>query len=172
MLSQEPHKPLTVGHQPHFRERSPLLPLSHRAPPISPQSLPTRSGALGSSPENRSSPETLSSRPPTIAPGPRSCTSARSHLPRTDRSQTALPSVPLDSDTLALLQPLRYKSPQLPPPASPCLADPTRTPSCCPSAFPALPFPCQPFLRLAAPPPTTPPPCTPSARSACRYAIP
>src|SRR6185312_5497873 len=81
----------------------PPLPAPLPAPPAASRSLPARSGIPGSSPENRSAPETRYSRPAAIGPDHPSGTSAPCLRPKTGSRQIVLLSTRPGSDTHALL---------------------------------------------------------------------
>src|SRR5882757_8422476 len=102
--------------------------------PGPPLSLPTRSGILGSSPENHSAPKTRCSRPPATAPNPPSCTPAHRLFSHTGPAQIALPSTPAGSNILALPPLHRYTTPRPLPPAPALPAHPICTPACSQSA--------------------------------------
>src|SRR5712691_12516408 len=111
------------------------LPSLLRTPPAAPRSLPTRSGIHGSSPENRSAPETQCSRPAAISPGPPSCTFALHQPLRMDQPETAPLSAPAGSDTLALLPLPRCTTLPPPPPALAPSAHPICKSACSRSVF-------------------------------------
>src|SRR5579872_5084210 len=102
---------------------SPPLPVLQGVAPALLRSPPTRSGNPVSLPDRHSAPETRCSHPAAISPGPPSDTSAF-HPLRTGPPQTAPPSIPAGSCTLAPPPRRLCTTPHLPLPAPAPLADP------------------------------------------------
>src|SRR5579871_264783 len=118
--------PPAASRPPHPPAPTPLPRALQDVPPAGLRSLPIRSGIPGSSPGSHSAPQTRSSRPQAISPGPRSDTSALPIPSRRDLPQTAPPSAPAGSGTPSRLPLPRYTTLLSLPPAP----DPYSRPGC------------------------------------------